>query len=129
MGKNRHELIDLVSDQAASRQVIHIALGFDFGKDALLGSASVVESEGVSCPCFLVGQDDLVFIVAIRRLEEVELNRTFLWRRHSLPENEDSERVFPLLRTPPFFEERPVPVDRSPSLAPLDLVLYLNAPW
>ena len=126
MRENAGEHVQLIADPRGHGDVIHLAMGFEFGKDTLLGSAALVECHDSACAGALIGDDDLEFVSIFDGPEQVELNRRFVLAPDLFADEDKAVGCGPALRFPVGFEEAEFAVQFTPSFAALDHPLELR---
>ena len=70
--------VQLISCQSSHRDVVHLALGFQFSENVLLGAPAVVKAQDVAGGTPFIGHDHLEIIADIMRTEQIQLHRLFV---------------------------------------------------
>lgn len=112
MRKHGGEQIGLVWDEAVEGDIGHISVGFQFGKDVFLGTASVVKVNDLSGACGLVGEDDLVGEAKHLGNKEVQLDGFLGLHNLFCPDEKESASTVPGFRFPYFLEKRGIAATR-----------------
>ena len=104
------EEIDLIAGLCTSRHIVHLCLRLEFGKDAFLGTTSVVEGQCLSGREPFVGHDYLEVIAVFVGDKQVQLNCALILLAVLGSNKYESVSVIPTRWFPVCFEKAPLSV-------------------
>ena len=104
VSKNAGEHVQLISHPRLDRYVVHLAMRFELGEDALLRATSIVEDNDLAWIDFLVGYDDLELVAILDGLKQIELNGWFILAPDLFLDEDEATASIPRLRLPTGLE-------------------------
>ena len=107
----------MVGDKAVEGDIGHVSVGFQFGENVFLRTASVVKFDDLSGAGCFIGEDNLVGKAKLQRDEEVKLDWFLRLNGLFCSDEEESERTVPGFRLPRFLKEGGIGCAGSPTLA------------
>ena len=129
MREHRGKQVELVGDEAVKRDVCHVCIGFQFGKDIFLRTTTIVKLNDLSGACGFVGKDYLVGKAELQRNKEVKLHGFFgLYRLFGAHEKEASG-IVPGFWFPGFLEASGNGSAGRPAPPRFDLALEFHEPF
>ena len=119
---------DLIPCEASGGEHIKGCICFGIAKDGLLGTPTIVELNDTLGRFALVGDNHFVVEVQVPRLEQVQLQRTFLLAFHFLADEQKTVEALPGLGFPLSFKIGAFPVYDFPAVPLLNHAFQLREP-
>jgi hypothetical protein len=120
MRQHGREQVDLIAGFSAGRNIVHLGLRLEFGKDAFLRAASIVEAQRLFGRDVFVGNDHLEVIAVFVGDKQVQLDRAFVLLSVLVSDKYEAVAIIPTRGFPVRFEEAALSVEVTPALAVLD---------